>query len=90
MKRRVLRVLIRKCTAAMGAKAIQMLDCDEGRGEERCILFFEKKYRGKKIYFFTSSSSLKREPKNAFFSPKKKKLNPHLKVKLMTDLHLLS
>ena len=71
--------------SSAGAKAIQMLDCDEGRGEERCILFFEKKYR-EKIYFFTFSSSLKRAKECIFFS-KEKKLNPHLKVKLMTDLH---
>ena len=70
MKRRVLRVLIRKCIAATGAKAIQMLDCDEGRGEERCILFFEKKYRKKSIFLLLLLPW--REPKNAFFSPKKK------------------
>ena len=88
MNRRVLRVLIRKCIAATGAKAIQMLDCDEGRGEERCILFFEKKYYREKnlfFYFFPEERA-----KECIFFSKEKKLNPHLKVKLMTDLHLLS
>ena len=91
MKRRVLRVLIRKMHSSAGAKAIQMLDCDEGRGEERCILFFEKKYyREKNLFFYFFFFFPEERAKECIFFSKEKKLNPHLKVKLMTDLHLLS
>ena len=84
MKWRVLRVLIRKMHSS--AKAIQMLDCDEGRGEEReRDAFYSLKRRRKKSIFL-----LPWRAKECIFFSKEKKLNPHLKVKLMTDLHLLS
>ena len=50
MKRRVLRVLIRKMHSS--AKAIQMLDCDEGRGEEREMHFILWKEEEKKSIFY--------------------------------------
>ena len=89
MNRRVLRVLIRKCTAARAQRQFKCWIVMKEEEKKDAFYSLKRSTIEKNLFFYFFFFPEERAKECIFFS-KEKKLNPHLKVKLMTDLHLLS
>ena len=90
MNRRVLRVLIRKCTAARAQRQFKCWIVMKEEEKKDAFYSLKRSTIEKKNLFFYFFFFPEERAKECIFFSKEKKLNPHLKVKLMTDLHLLS